>query len=373
MLDYEGLRVIWWGLTGILLIAFAVMDGFDLGSAALLPFVARTDSERRVVINSIGPFWEGNQVWFVLGGGAMFAAWPLLYATAFSTLYLALFLVLLALILRPVAIVYRSKLSDQRWRSGWDWVLFGSGALTALLFGVAFGNLFLGVSFAFDSDLRSHPAITLFGLLSPFALFVGLVSLTMLVLHGATWLAMKTQGPVAERAARIVPFAALAYAVLFTLAGIWLMSVDGYRITSLLPHDGPSNPLLKTVAQVRGGWFANFDAHMLYWVVPGLAYVAAAVAGLARRAGIAFIASAAVCVFTVATAGVALFPFLLPSASAPDSSLTVWDASSTRTTLMTMLVVTLVMLPVIVLYTAWIHRVLRGRVHADHLDEHGSY
>jgi cytochrome d ubiquinol oxidase subunit II len=373
MFDLDTLRVIWWALMGVLLIAFAVMDGFDFGSAALLPFVAKTDAERRVVINTIGPFWEGNQVWFILGGGSIFAAWPLLYGTAFSTLYLALFLVLATLIFRPVAIVYRSKIADPRWRSLWDWTLFATSTIVSFLFGVAFGNLFLGVPFAFDADLRAHPAITLFGLLHPFALLVGLVSLAMIVLHGATWLRLRAQENIAARAARVAPFAALAFGILFTLAGIWLMSIDGYRITSAFVANAPSNPLMKTVAQVQGGWFANFDAHLTWWIVPLLAYAFAGIAALARRPGLAFTASAGVCIFTLATAGIALFPFVLPSSTAPDSSLTVWDASSTQATLTTMLAMVAIFLPVILIYTAWIHRVMRGRTLASHVDEHGSY
>jgi cytochrome d ubiquinol oxidase subunit II len=373
MFDYETLRIIWWALIGVLLIAFAVTDGYDLGSEILLPLVARTDPERRVVINSIGPFWEGNQVWFILGGGAMFAAWPMVYATAFSTLYLALFLVLVTLILRPVAIVYRSKIADRRWRSSWDWTLFATGTATSLLFGVAFGNLFLGVPFSFDADLRAHPAISLIGLLRPFALLVGLVGVSMLMLHGATWLRLKTEAPIAERAARVGRVAAAAFAVLFALAGVLLMNVDGYRITSIIATDLPSNPLMKTVAQVPGGWFANYDDHPVFWIVPVLAFVSAAIAALARNAVVAFMASSAVCVFTLASAGVALFPFLLPSSSAPDSSLTAWDASSTATTLMTMLIVTAIFLPIIAAYTTWIHRVMGGRLTASQVDEHGSY
>src|SRR6195952_823841 len=148
-MSYELLRLIWWALLGLLLIGFAVMDGFDLGSAILLPYVARSDIERRVVINSIGPVWEGNQVWFILGGGAIFAAWPALYAASFSGFYLAMFAVLAALIFRPLAIVYRSKLANPRWRSAWDWTLFVTGVIPSLVFGVAFGNLFLGVPFSF--------------------------------------------------------------------------------------------------------------------------------------------------------------------------------------------------------------------------------
>ncbi|HEY0299925.1 MAG TPA: cytochrome d ubiquinol oxidase subunit II, partial [Rhizomicrobium sp.] len=203
-MSYEELRLIWWALLGILLIGFAVMDGFDLGSAALLPWVARNDTERRQVINSIGPVWEGNQVWFILGGGAIFAAWPALYAASFSGFYLAMFAVLAALIFRPLSIVYRSKLESPRWRGAWDWTLFATGVVPSLIFGVAFGNLFLGVPFTFDSDLRFHADFSLFSLLTPFALVVGLVSLSMIVLHGATWLSLKTDGPVAARARGVV-------------------------------------------------------------------------------------------------------------------------------------------------------------------------
>ena len=195
-MDYEILRLIWWALLGILLIGFAVMDGFDLGTAALLPFVGKTDIERRVIINTVGPVWEGNQVWFILGGGAIFAAWPTLYAASFSGFYLAMFLVLATLILRPAGFNFRGKIDDIRWRAFWDWALFAGGVVPALVFGVAFGNLFQGVPFGFDSDLRFHSQITLTLLLNPFALVVGLVSLSMIVLHGAAWLNYKTEDAV---------------------------------------------------------------------------------------------------------------------------------------------------------------------------------
>src|SRR5271170_3118692 len=163
-MSYEVLRLIWWALLGVLLIGFAVMDGFDLGTGMLLPFVARSDVERRVVINTVGPVWEGNQVWFILGGGAIFAAWPALYAASFSGFYLAMLLVLATLILRPAGFKYRSKVESPRWRTFWDWALFAGGVVPALVFGVAFGNLFLGVPFTFDDDLRMHSTITLLSL-----------------------------------------------------------------------------------------------------------------------------------------------------------------------------------------------------------------
>jgi len=151
MLDYESLKLIWWVLVGVLLIGFAVTDGFDLGAAALMPFVGKTDSERRVVINTIAPHWDGNQVWLITAGGALFAAWPLVYAAAFSGFYWAMLLVLFALFVRPVGFDYRSKLTDPRWRQSWDWGLFVGGVVPSLVFGVAFGNLLLGVPFELDS------------------------------------------------------------------------------------------------------------------------------------------------------------------------------------------------------------------------------
>ncbi|HTT99689.1 MAG TPA: cytochrome d ubiquinol oxidase subunit II [Rhizomicrobium sp.] len=365
-MDYETLRLIWWALLGILLIGFAVMDGFDLGTAALLPYVARTDGERRVAINTVGPVWEGNQVWFILGGGAIFAAWPPLYAAAFSGFYLAMFLVLAALIIRPVGFKFRGKVKDARWRSFWDWALCIGGIVPSLVFGVAFGNLFRGVPFGYDADLRFHSTITLFSLLNPFALLFGLVSLAMIVLHGAAWLNYKASGAVAERASRAMGWAATAYTFLFLGAGFWVMQAQGARITGGADPNGPSNPLLKTVARIQGAWLQNFSDRPLLWLVPLLAIVAAGLAvALRRRPLLAFLMSALVPVCTIATAGAALFPFLLPSSSEPDMSLTVWDASSSKLTLGIMLGAVCIFLPIILAYTGFVYRVLRGRVGED--------
>ena len=366
MTEYEILRIIWWALLGILLIGFAIMDGFDLGTAALLPFVARNDVERRVTINTVGPVWEGNQVWFILGGGAIFAAWPALYAASFSGFYLAMFLVLATLILRPVAIKYRSKLEDRRWRALWDYALFAGGIIPALVFGVAFGNLFEGVPFGFDADLRLHSTITLLSLLNPFALLAGLVSLSMIVLHGAVWLNLKTDDAVKARAHAIIPYAALVFGILFALAGLWLSHLPGFQIAGPMLHDGPSNPLNKTVMLVPGGWFANVTLYPALWLTVAAAYLGALGAVLLRaRPGLAFIASALVPFGTIATAGAALFPFLMPSSSDPNGSLTVWDASSSKLTLAIMLAAVAVFLPIVLAYTAWVYRVMRGPVRAD--------
>ncbi|MET0337582.1 MAG: cytochrome d ubiquinol oxidase subunit II, partial [Caulobacter sp.] len=217
-LDYATLRIIWWALVGVLLIAFALTDGFDMGVGALLPFVAREDQERRMVINTIGATWEGNQVWFILGGGAIFAAWPFVYAVSFSGFYLAMFLVLSALILRPVAFKYRSKRKDPRWRAFWDWALFVGGFVPALVFGVAMGNVLQGAPFRLDGDLRAFYEGPVLGLFTPFTLVCGLLSVAMLVLHGAAWLAIKVEhGAVHDRARTFGTAAAIASILLFAL------------------------------------------------------------------------------------------------------------------------------------------------------------
>jgi cytochrome d ubiquinol oxidase subunit II len=377
MLDYEILRLLWWALLGTLLIGIAVMDGFDLGVAALLPYVGRTDTERRIAINTVGPVWEGNQVWLILGGGAIFAAWPALYAAAFSGFYLAMFLVLAALILRPVAFKFRSKIANARWRTVWDWALFVAGLVPALIFGVAFGNVILGVPFRFDDTLRMTYEGNLFGLLNPFALLCGLVSVAMLVTHGATYLALKASDAVVKRAITAGRLAALLAVILFVLAGFWVAyHINGYAITSALVHDGPSNPLGKQVTLQAGGWLNNYKLYPWTKAAPIVAIIGLLLAGAligTRLKGLAFICSGLGITGIIATAGLSLFPFMLPSSLDPNASLTVWDSSSSRLTLMIMLVVTVIFLPIIIAYTSWVYHVLRGPVTADYIEHSTSH
>lgn len=377
-LDYATLRLIWWLLLGILLIAFAVMDGFDLGVGTLLPAVARTDAERRLVLNVIGPVWEGNQVWLILGGGAIFAAFPALYAVSFSGFYLAMFLILFALILRPAGFKFRSKVEDKRWRAVWDWTLFVGGFVPALVFGVAMGNVLLGAPFHFDDTLRIYYTGGFFALLSPFAVLCGLVSVSMLVAHGAAMLVIKTDGPVAIRARRYGSIAALATALLFVLAGVWVaFGITGHAIVGAADTAGASNPLLKQVTSTTGGWMANYQAMPWTWIFPALGVVGALLSAVllrAGRGGSAFLASALAIACIILTEGLAVFPFLLPSSTDPSSSLTLWDSSSSHMTLFVMLVATCVFLPLIILYTSWVYRVLRGKVSAESLEQnHNSY
>jgi cytochrome d ubiquinol oxidase subunit II len=367
MFDYETLRLIWWLLLGVLLAGFAVTDGYDLGVGAILRLIARDDVERRMAIEAIEPHWEGHQVWFILGGGAVFAAWPLLYAAAFSGFYFAMLLVLLALILRPVGFAFRNKFTSPRWRDAWDWALTVAGVVPSLVFGVAFGNLFLGVPFHLTDALLPVYDGSFIGLFHPFALLAGVVSLAMLVMHGATFAAMKVEDPVGARAQRIARLSALVALVAFIACGLWLLALPGHALQGTIDGGGPSNPLRKQVVVAAGGWLggARLPWTLAAAFVAGLAFLAVA---LLRARRLAFIASAVAVAAVVFTAGFALFPFLLPSATAPAQGLTVWDASSSRSTLTTMLIAVVVFLPIVLAYSAWAFRAMRGAVTRAHVE-----
>ena len=369
LISFDTLRVIWWLLLGVLLIGFALTDGFDMGVGALLPFVAKTDVERRIAINTVGPVWEGNQVWFILGGGAIFAAWPPLYAVSFSGFYLAMFTVLAALILRPVGFKYRSKRESAAWRNGWDWALFAGGAVPALIFGVAVGNVLQGVPFRLTDDLfpmyEGAFYAKFLGLLNPFALLAGVVSLAMLAMHGAAWLALKAEDPVAGRARRIGTVAGMVAIATFALAGLWLaFGIDGYRITSEVAANGHSNPLHSEVSR-DVSWLAAYSARPWIAIAPILGFLGMAMAVMKLRGDgeVSALLWSKLGIFgIISTVGLTMFPFILPSSIDPKSSLTVWDASSSHQTLFVMLVVTLIFMPIILLYTAWVYKVLWGKV-----------
>ncbi|MAU20231.1 MAG: cytochrome d ubiquinol oxidase subunit II [Martelella sp.] len=366
LISYEVLRVIWWLLLGVLLIGFAVMDGFDLGTATLLPFVAKNDTERRVVVNTVGPVWEGNQVWLILGGGAIFAAWPAIYAVSFSGFYLAMFAILFALILRPVGFKYRSKRESATWRNTWDWLLFIGGFVPTLIFGVALGNVLQGVPFRLDNDLRIFYDGSFFGLLNPYALLTGLVCVAMLVMHGAAYLTTKTEGPVNDRARGFGSISAVALIVLFALAGVWLYyGIDGYAFTGAVDAAGPSNPLMNDVARSQGAWFVNYGRYPWMMLAPALGFLGAigAFIGLrGNRPALAMLSSSASVFGVVATPGVAMFPFILPSSEQPGASLTAWDSSSSHLTLFIMLVCALIFVPLILAYTSWVYHIMWGKV-----------
>jgi cytochrome d ubiquinol oxidase subunit II len=378
-MDYATLKVIWWVLIGVLLIGFAVTDGFDMGTAILLPFIAKTDSERRIVVNTVGATWEGNQVWFITAGGAMFAAWPLVYAASFSGFYFAMLLVLFSLFFRPVGFDYRSKREDPRWRSAWDWALFVGGFVPALVIGVAFGNLLQGVPFAFDTDLRVTYHGSFFALLNPFAVLCGLVSVSMLAAHGAAFVKMKTDDVIARRASLALRIASLAAVALFLLAGVLVATlIGGYQIVDAAPFDTVANPLLKSVIGAPGLWLTNYSTYPWMVAAPVIGVVGGVLALLLAKSRFeksVFICTGLMIVGVILTAGFSMFPFIMPSSLDGRSSLTVWDSTSSQMTLQIMLIAVIIFLPIILIYTSWVYRVMRGKVTAAALDEnrHSMY
>ncbi len=379
MLDYEVLRVIWWALVGVLLIGFAITDGFDMGVGALLPILGKTDTERRVMINTIAPHWDGNQVWLITAGGAIFAAWPTVYATAFSGFYVAMVLTLMALFFRPVGFDYRSKIEDPRWRSTWDWCLFIGGAVPPIVFGVAFGNLLQGVPFSLDTFLRSSYEGNFFGLLNPFGLLAGFISLFMILTQGAAWLMMKTDGEVQARARTTATVTGLLTAVLFAAAGYWIAhGINGYTITEFMGVGAASNPLHKTVAVEAGAWMKNYDSYPWMITAPILGVVMALLASLFAKFGrsaLTFICSSLTMTGIILTAGFSMFPFIMPSSLNPAHSLTVWDATSSQNTLSVMLVAAVIFVPTILGYTTWTYIKMFGRVNKEYIEanKHSAY
>ena len=379
MLDYPSLKIIWWLLVGVLLVGFAIMDGHDMGVGTLLPFVGRDDVERRVVINTVGPHWDGNQVWFITGGGAIFAAWPLVYATAFSGFYWAMLAVLWALFFRPVGFDYRSKIDNPTWRNTWDWGLFVGGAVPPLIFGVAFGNLFLGVPFQFADNLMSTYTGTFWALLNPFALLCGVVSTAMITFHGAIYLMHRTDGAVYARSRTAMMLFGGLLLLTFSVAGLWLwQGIDGYAITSAVNPESLPNPLDKTVVRQTGAWLANYERYPATMALPAIAYAGILIAMLLAAQGAtlaAFVASSLAILGIIGTAGASLFPFIMPSSSDPRASLTVWDSVSSQLTLNIMLWATVIFMPIIIAYTSWAYKVMAGKVTAAYIceNEHAAY
>ena len=373
MIDYEFLRIIWWVLVIVLLIGFSVTDGFDMGVTALLPVAGKKEVEKRIMINSIAPHWDGNQVWLLTAGGAIFAAWPIVYSVAFSGFYIALFLVLAALFFRPIGFEYRAKIDNPTWRAVWDWGLFAGGFVPALVFGVAFGNLLQGVPFELNELSQVTYTGSFFALLNPLALLCGVLSLAMLVTHGANWLQMKTTAELRNRARAITQVGALVTLITFVLAGVWLSFKEGYVVTSVLDHFAPSSPASgKEVAVEVGAWFKNFNETPALWIFPALVVIGAllnVVASKANRCGFAFFFSVLTMAGVIITAAVSMFPFVMPSSTHPAQSLLMWDATSSELTLTLMFYLALVFVSISLLYTIWSYYKMFGRLDESFVED----
>jgi len=331
----SALQVTWFFLIGVLLVGYAILDGFDLG-VGIWHLFTKTDKDRRTLLNAIGPVWDGNEVWLLTAGGAIFAAFPHVYATVFSGLYLALMLVLFALIFRAVSLEFRSKMPSPGWRKTWD-VAFAVGSiLPALLFGVAMGNILRGLPLSESKDFAG----TFFGLLNPYALLIGLLGLAMFATHGATYIVLKTEGELAKRARGWAGKAWTAYLALFIVAVVATMITQPQLL-------------------------ANCKAMPFLWVVPVIALVAIVVTGVLTRkgqAGPAFVWSALSIAGLMAMCGTGIFPNVVPALNDPELSLTIMNASSSPLTLKVMLIVALIGMPLVLIYTAWVYRVFSGKV-----------
>lgn len=373
MLDYTLLKIIWWVLVGVLLIGFAIMDGHDMGVGTLLPFVGKGDTERRVVINTVAPHWDGNQVWFITAGGAVFAAWPLVYATVFSGFYWAMMAVLWSLFFRPVGFDYRSKIENKTWRQTWDIGLFIGGFVPPVIFGVAFGNLLQGVPFYFDNNLLPHYTGSFWGLLNPFALLCGLVSSAMITFHGAIYLMLRTVGDIYNRSKIAAMIFGPLTLVLFALAGVWLkIGISGYALVGNYDIGALPNPLDKTVVHEVGAWMKNYSAMPISMGVPALAFVAGIIAILLakmNKAGAGFVFTSLMMSGIIGTAGVSMFPFIMPSSTDPKSSLLVWDSVSSHLTLAVMFWAAIIFVPIIIFYTSWAYKVMSGKVTKEYIEE----
>ena len=372
---YLTLKVVWWLLLGVLLMGLAVMVGMDMGVGTILRYVGRNDIERRVALNIIGPHWDGNQVWFILGGGAVFAAFPLIYATAFSGFYVVMLLLLWSMIVRPLGFEYRSKMPSARWRNVWDWSLFASGFLPMLVFGAAIGNILQGVPFHFTWNLTSYYTGSFLALFNPFAILCGVLSVAMSVMMGALTIMNGAEGDMFKRAQRLVLLAAGVSVALFAIGGFWVHGIDGFRLVSGPSGNLDQTPLQQTVVQASGAWMDNYAAHPVLWLVPLLGFagmIGAALSGRAGRSHLGWWLGAVGWIGVIGSVGASMFPFMMPSSSVPSQSLTAWNATSSQLTLTWMVGFAVVFVPLVVWYTSWAFYVMRGKVRPEQVaaDEH---
>ncbi|MFT9048761.1 cytochrome d ubiquinol oxidase subunit II [Gluconobacter cerinus] len=379
METYALLKLIWTGILGVLFIGLGTMVGMDMGVGTLLRFVGRNDGERRTALNIIGPHWDGNQVWFILGGGAIFAAFPTLYGTSFSVFYVVMILLLFSMILRPVAFEYRSKADSRHWRASWDVTFLISGFVPMFVYGAAFGNILEGVGYHFtwtgqyiqDESFLSY-------LINPFAILCGLMSVALSVQQGGAMLMLRLENPIYGRARAYGSVGGFVAAALFVIGGFWIAHMPGFVLTSLSDPAMPANPLHGQTAAIRpGAWLGNYHAHPVLWLLPVLGTVCMVGEALllrANRPALGWWLGVGAWAGTITTVGAAMFPFLMPSTTAPHQSITVWNGTGSLYGLSCMLVVAVIFVPIILSYTSWCYHVMRGRVRVqDVMNDSHSY
>ena len=363
-LDFSVLRLCWWLLIGVLWTGFAIMDGHDLGVGALLLIVARKDEERRVLINSIAPHWDGNQVWLITAAGAMFAVWPIVYATIFSGLYIALLAMLWTIFLRAPAFDYRSKIEKPQWRYGWDKIIFLASVSTPIILGVAAGNLFLGLPFNIDQNISVYYQGNILQLFTPYPLLAGLLGLFMILAQGASYIMVRSEKMIYSRAKKSLLICAFFTIICFIAVMLWTMQLPGFVINNI-DINGASNPFAKTVVIQAHGWAKNYINYPIIMIAPimvVLSFLSAIISSKFNRSLLAFISTSVGIAFIIISFGCLLFPFLVPSSVNPNLSLTVWDSTSSYHTLLLSLISAAIFVPIIFIYTSWVFRIMRGKL-----------
>ena len=365
--EYATLKLIWWALIIVLLIGFTISCGMDLGVAVLLMVIGKTDADRRVIINAIGPTWDGNQVWFLVSAGAIFAGWPLLYAAVFSSLYFAFFLVLLMLILRPPGIDYRSKLPSKHWRQFWDICLFLSGVTPAFFFGLAFANIILGISFYYDDSLRPIITQSFSSLFRPITVLAGIASLSMLTVQGALFLQLKLDEKFSAYTKNIATYTGCIFILSFICTGLYVaFEANGFKLQDIADINSVLSPVKKIVLIEPKLWSYNYRYRCSNLVAVPIAVIASSCLALWAsrydKPGLAIFLNSFSLASVIVTIGITMFPFILPSSAMPSHSLTIWDACSSKLTLQWLFWIILIFLPIVLLYTTWVYRVMRGKV-----------
>lgn len=366
MLDYIFLKIAWWLIMGMVLIIYATTAGYDAGITMIMPFLRR-ETDRRIVLNTSAPVWDGNLSWIVFAGGGLFVVWPVVYSTAFSGMYAAMLCILWSLFFRPTGFDYRGKINHHRWRRFWDAGLLISGGLPVFIFGVAMGNCLIGFPFYFDTTtFQNYYTGNFFGLLNGFALLSGVASVLMVLMHGSVYMQQHTEGGLRALGRKLFFIFSILLFVCFSIAGLYIaFRMSGYTLIAS-PEDATLYPANNIVSYTKGAWLASYLVYPWKYYPPIIAYVALLVAWLAnyfRRIVLCFWASAFTVGGMIATVGATLFPFLMPSSIMPSQSLTVWNSTSSQYALNIMLYVASILFVVIFIYKIFAFRTIWSKKH----------
>ena len=352
-----------WGLLGLFVIGFVLVNGIELGVSLLLPFLNVSEQQRGVIVAKLAVPSAGNQAWLALTIAVLFVGWPTVYAALFSSFQSLLLLTLLALFVRPIGFYFRSQIANDAWRQKWDKALFVSGLLPAALLGLMAGNLLKGVPFHLASDMHIAFLGSFSGLFSPFAALVSATCVALLASYGALYLQTHSQDALYQRSKSLAMSSGIGFMLLFILVGMWITRLEGYHVTTEIVPTGVSNPLTKFVKRGEGLWLDNYEHEPSLWALPvlaALAWIVALVLSRLDQAKWALLASAVTITLVLLILGVSMFPFLAPSNISLNSSLTIWDASASQITLTALLWLGGLLLPVMAISTRWLYRFAAG-------------